>query len=41
MGAHDLQFRKAFSNPNMFKVACEVYLPEDINAPPHYTAIQY
>ncbi|GGF92519.1 MULTISPECIES: Rpn family recombination-promoting nuclease/putative transposase [Cysteiniphilum] len=30
MGAHDLQFRKAFSNPNMFKAACEIYLPEDI-----------
>ncbi len=30
MGAHDLQFRKTFSNPDMFKLACQIYLPQEI-----------
>ncbi|WP_440616552.1 Rpn family recombination-promoting nuclease/putative transposase [Cysteiniphilum sp. 6C5] len=40
MGAHDLQFRKAFSDPNMFKVACEIYLPEDIKKKLNFSTLK-
>ena len=40
MGAHDLQFRKAFSNPNMFKVACEIYLPQEIKEKLNFSTLK-
>ncbi|GGG08671.1 MULTISPECIES: Rpn family recombination-promoting nuclease/putative transposase [Cysteiniphilum] len=30
MGAHDLQFRNTFRDPDMFREACEIYLPKEV-----------
>ena len=30
MGAHDLQYRKTFSDSEMFKIACQIYLPPEV-----------
>ena len=32
MGKHDLQFRKSFKDPELFRQACEIYLPDEIKS---------
>ena len=32
MGKHDLQFRKSFKDPALFRQACQVYLPDAIKS---------
>ena len=32
MGKHDLQFRKSFKDPELFRQACEIYLPDAIKS---------